>query len=192
MAGVTGDTFIIQGTGGRRVIDGSIRVNGSKNDAVQAIAATLLFRDGLTLTNLPDIDDVNKMLTLIRQLGVQVERDQRQVTIIAPKQLSIRRGELDNELAQKIRASILLTGPLLARYGSVGFPHPGGCVIGERPIDLFLEGFKAMGAVASKDDQGYKLTAPQGLAGTEIFFRNVSVTATETFIEEPPVSSCTS
>lgn len=181
MAGVTGDTFIIQGTAGRRVIDGSIRVNGSKNDAVQAVAAALLFRHGLALTNLPEIDDIVKMLTLVELLGVNVKYDERQTMITAPKRLS--RFSLDREIAEKIRASILLTGPILARYGTVIFPHPGGCVIGERPIDLFLTGFAKMGATVRAGGTQHLISAPRGgLQGTEIFFKNQSVTATETFM----------
>ena len=139
MAIVSGNTLIIEGTAGQRVINGSIRVNGSKNDAVQAIAAALLFRDGLALANLPDIDDVGKMLALLEDLGARIERRGRRAMIVAPKRLS--RFNLDSAIAEKIRASILLTGPLLARYGSVTFPHPGGCVIGDRPVDFFLSLF---------------------------------------------------
>lgn len=176
------EKFVIQGLAGKRTLAGTIKTNGSKNDAVQAIAAAFLFQDNLTLTNLPQIDDVEKMLTLVEHLDGQVASHGREVKITPPPRLSIRRGELDMELAKKIRASILFTGPLLARYGTVTFPHPGGCVIGERPIDLFLNGFKTMGATVTENEANYAIAAPRGLKGVEIFFRNVSVTATETFI----------
>ncbi|MBI4136363.1 MAG: UDP-N-acetylglucosamine 1-carboxyvinyltransferase [Candidatus Vogelbacteria bacterium] len=180
---VAGNTLIIEGTAGRQVINGSIRVNGSKNDAVQAIASSFLFKNGLTLTNLPAIDDVQKMLLLAEGLGARIERHGRQTMIAAPKRLSIRRGELDSAIAEKIRASILLTGPLIARYGSVTFPHPGGCVIGERPIDFFLAGFTRMGASVKGRRGSYVVSAPRrGLRGAAIFFKNQSVTATETFL----------
>ncbi len=181
MAIVAGDTLIIEGTAGRRVINGSIRVNGSKNDAVQAIAAALLFRDGLALANLPDIDDVEKMLALLQDLGARIERRGRRAVIAVPKRLS--RLNLDRAIAEKIRASILLTGPVLARYGSVTFPHPGGCVIGERPIDFFLDGFSQMGAKVKARRGSHMVVAPsRGLRGATIFFKNQSVTATETFL----------
>ncbi|MBI2100586.1 MAG: UDP-N-acetylglucosamine 1-carboxyvinyltransferase [Candidatus Vogelbacteria bacterium] len=178
---MAGDTLIIEGTAGRRVINGSIRVNGSKNDAVQAIAAAFLFKNGLTLTNLPQIDDMQKMLALAGNLGCQVAVGRNKATIKAPRLLS--RATLDIALAEKIRASILLTGPLLARYGSVTFPHPGGCVIGERPIDFFLAGFRQLGASVRLQSGSYVVSAPgRGLRGGTIFFKNQSVTATETFL----------
>jgi len=174
------EKFVIQGLEGKRILTGTIKINGSKNDAVQAIAASFLFRERLTLTNLPPIDDVDKMLTLVEQLGSQIIRGKCEVQINPPSNLS--RVTLDMKLAKKIRASILFTGPLLARYHAITFPHPGGCVIGERPIDLFLSGFQMMGARVTESDQNYTIEAPTGLTGAEIFFRNVSVTATETFI----------
>jgi len=174
------EKFVIQGLDGKRTLTGTIKTNGSKNDAVQAIAAAFLFRDFLTLSNLPQIDDVNRMLILAEHLGGQVTRQKREVSINPPPRLS--RSNLDMELAKKIRAAILFTGPILARYHAITFPHPGGCVIGERPIDLFLSGFKTMGATVTENEAGYTIAAPRGLQGAEIFFRNVSVTATETFI----------
>ncbi|MBI2097471.1 MAG: UDP-N-acetylglucosamine 1-carboxyvinyltransferase [Candidatus Vogelbacteria bacterium] len=177
---MAGDTLIIEGQAGRRVINGSIRVNGSKNDAVQAIAAAFLFKNGLTLANLPQIDDVQKMLWLAKDLGAEVKISGR-TAFIRPPRMS--RATLDTEIAEKIRASILLTGPLLARYGSVTFPHPGGCVIGERPIDFFLAGFRQMGASVRHRRGSYEVNAPgRGLRGAAIFFKNQSVTATETFL----------
>ena len=175
-------TLKIRGSAGRKVIDGSIRVNGSKNDAVQAVASSFLFQDGLTLENLPAIDDIDKMLELAKLLGAKVEQTDHNVTITAPKKL-LQNGELDKKIAKHIRASILFTGPLLARYGEVTFPHPGGCVIGARPIDFFLDGFNRMGATATESGDGYMIKAPPGgLKGAKIFFKNQTVTGTETFM----------
>lgn len=86
------------------------------------------------------------------------------------------------EISKRFRASIVASGPMLARTGKVVFPHPGGCVIGARPIDLFLEGFKKMGAVVEENERSYAVVASGGLKGAEIFFRNQSVGATETFM----------
>lgn len=175
------DTLIIEGLGGRRLAKGTLRVNGSKNDAVQAIAATILFRDSLSLTNLPQIDDVSKMLTLVEQLGGKIKQRKKSTTISLP--LKLPHPQLDEALACQIRASILFTGPLLARYGEVTFPYPGGCVIGERPIDFFLKGFAEMGATIVDERHQHLIRAPRGgLRGTTIFFKNQSVTATETFL----------
>ena len=175
------DTLIIEGAGGKRLIRGTVQVNGSKNDAVQAIAAGLICRTPLKLENLPQIDDVSKMLALVERLGGEVKRGKRSASILPPANLA--HPKLDEEIAEKIRASILFSGPTLARYGEVTFPHPGGCVIGERPIDFFLHGFRAMGARVVDEGKGYLIRAPRGgLRGATIFFKNQSVTATETFL----------
>ena len=174
------EVFVIDGFGGRRVIDGSIKVNGSKNDAVQAFAASLLFKSGYGVTDVPDIDDISKMGALLEKLGVGVLKNNKKWSFNTK---NITSHVIDPEVACKIRASILLTGPLLARSVKVNFPHPGGCVIGERPIDLFLDGFKQMGAKVEENEVGYKITAPKGgLNGVTIFFRNQTVTGTETFM----------
>jgi UDP-N-acetylglucosamine 1-carboxyvinyltransferase len=91
--------------------------------------------------------------------------------------------EFDRVLAKRMRASVVLTGPILARFGEVSFPYPGGCVIGTRPVDLFIEGYQKMGASVKEEDERFIITAKDGtLKGAEIFFRVQSVTATETFM----------
>ncbi len=174
------DTLIVEGLGGERKIKGSIAVSGSKNDALQALPATLLFDSPLTLTNVPEIEDIEKLSKLLSELGVKITRGERILTLDSS---AIDNSTLDPAIAKKLRASIILTGPLLARTGKVSFPHPGGCVIGERPIDLFLSGFERMGAKVSLRDDVYHLTTKDGkLKGAEIFFRNQTVTGTECFL----------
>ncbi len=181
MAFMTGDKLLIEGLAGRRLASGTIRINGSKNDAVQAIAAAALFRGGLILNNLPDIADIGQMLLLLENLGATTKRAKRRVQISLPARIT--NPALKLEIAKKIRASILLTGPILARYGSAIFPHPGGCVIGQRPIDFFLNGFAQMGATIKEIGPEYHLVVPgKRLRGATIFFKNQSVTATATFL----------
>jgi UDP-N-acetylglucosamine 1-carboxyvinyltransferase len=113
-------------------------------------------------------------------MGGAVTHKEHDVTIDTRKLAST---TLTLEIAKRLRASVVLTGPILARYGRVRFPHPGGCVIGERPIDLFLEGYAKMGASVKHVGKFYDIRAPKGgLRGAEIFFRLQSVTGTETFM----------
>lgn len=158
---------------------GSVGVRGAKNAVLKSMAAALIFEDPLTLSNVPQIEDVARMGELLRALGARVTEGEGTCTIDTS---GVKGGEVDDKLARTLRASIVLTGLLLARFGSVSFPHPGGDVIGERPIDLFLEGFQKMGASVSRSGERYEVTARGGLAGAEIFFRFVSVTGTETLM----------
>ncbi len=173
--------FLIQGFGGRRIIDGEIRVNGAKNDALPGLAAALLFRDGLRLSNVPALKDIDGMLELLSGLGVGWSRAKPREYQLVTTKLSA--AKLKPEIAKRLRGSMLLTAPLLARLGEATFPHPGGCVIGARPIDIFLEGFQAMGVKLHKGEKIYRLRVPSGrLRGARIFLKNVSVTATEAFL----------
>ncbi len=150
--------FVVEGLGGKKTLRGEIAVKGAKNAALKALSASVLFDDAVSIENLPDIEDVKRMQELLAG-GLPV---------------------LKKEIAERLRASIVLTGPTLARYGTVTFPFPGGCVLGERPIDLFLGGFKALGAVVEEKDELFTITGK--LKGARIFFPSVSVTATETLM----------
>ena len=175
------EQFLIKGLSGKKELSGTIRVNGAKNAALKAIAATLLFKDTVTLKNLPDIEDVHRMIDLMSEMGVMVTKKGKHTYSFDTSTLHT--SSLPPKISKRLRASIVLTGPLLSRMGKVSFPHPGGCVIGKRPIDLFIEGFQKMGALAEVTDEIYVVRAKKnGLVGAEIFLRNASVTATETFI----------
>lgn len=119
------------------------------------------------------------MSELIEGLGGSVTRSPHECTVHTADMVS---ADLDPVLATRLRASIFLSGPLLARFGHVRMPHPGGDVIGARPIDLFLLAFQKLGATVTKDGEWYDVRAPQGLAGADIFFPFISVGATETLL----------
>ncbi|MFA5841595.1 MAG: UDP-N-acetylglucosamine 1-carboxyvinyltransferase [Candidatus Paceibacterota bacterium] len=176
--------FIISGLAGKKKLSGKISVSGAKNSALKAMAASILFRDEVRICNVPLIEDVARIADLLQELGAKVKRGG-DTCNISPENISS--TDLASEISKRLRASIVLSGPLLARMGRVSFPHPGGCVIGERPIDIFLEGFEKMGAKVSVENDGkrmrYVVTAPgKKLRGAEIFCRLQSVTVTETFM----------
>ena len=164
---------------GRRKIAGTHRVSGNKNAALPMIAASLLTSEPVTLTNLPEIDDVERMLEVAKNFGVKVVCDpkERSVTLTAAK---IRSAKIDPALAARIRTSFLFAGPLLARLGRVSLPPPGGDAIGHRRLDTHFAGFKALGAMAKV---GRKTLAFRGsLSGAKILLDEASVTATENIL----------
>jgi UDP-N-acetylglucosamine 1-carboxyvinyltransferase len=176
---MTRDKFVVTGLGGRKKLSGSIEVRGSKNAVLPVMASSLLFKDPITIKEVPHIEDVSQMAGLLADLGLEVKFKERSVRI-DPKDIS--KSDLDNELAKRMRSSTFLVGPLLARTGKASFPHPGGCVIGERPIDLFLNSFQKMGARIQEKGGRYHLGVKGKLKGTEIFFPVQSVGATGAFM----------
>ncbi|OGG71895.1 UDP-N-acetylglucosamine 1-carboxyvinyltransferase [Candidatus Kaiserbacteria bacterium RIFCSPLOWO2_01_FULL_51_21] len=176
------DVFRIEGLEGGQALRGKVRVNGAKNAVLKSMAASILFEDELVLSNVPHIEDVERVAELLSALGAKVGRNKNSYTIDTE---GIGKPELDDAIARRLRASIVFSGPLLARFGRVSFPHPGGDVIGAgaRPIDLFLEGFQKMGCTVLTEGDRYHIVADDGrLRGAEIFFISVSVTATETLM----------
>jgi len=180
MTEISQEALKITGYEGKRNLSGTIQVGGAKNAALKVMAATLLFKDRVVLENVPDIEDVLRMAELLEDLGGTVVKKNSHTFEITTNKDS--KTELNQKISSRMRSSVALIGPLLSRFGSVSFPHPGGCVIGERPIDMFLDGFEKMGAKVSHKNNHYTLNADGKLHGTEIFFKNQSVTATETFI----------
>lgn len=174
--------FLIRG--GKKLL-GEIAVKGAKNAVLKAMAASLLFSRPITLENVPAIEDVSRLAELLEKLGAKTERKKERMLRIDPT--PIKSGRLDTEIAKRLRASMVLVGPLLARRGEAIFPYPGGCVIGKRPIDIFLDGWKAMGAkineanVSGATVGGFAIKAKK-LHGTDFTFRVVSVTGTETLM----------
>jgi UDP-N-acetylglucosamine 1-carboxyvinyltransferase len=161
-------------------LKGEIEVKGAKNQALKIIPAAILSREKITIKNLPAIEDVDKALELIKEIGGVINRGADFVEI---ETANINQSELPETLVNKFRASVMFAGPTLVRLGEVKFPHPGGCVIGagERPIDLFLEGFKAFGATITETDKHYHIKA-ENLHGAEYFFSTVTVTGTESLM----------
>lgn len=170
--------FII--TGGQK-LSGEIAVKGAKNAALKIIPAALLSAETMTINNLPQIEDIGKSFDLLSDLGAEISFSGSSA-VINPK--NINKTELQPKLADKFRTSVMFVGPMLARFGEVKFPHPGGCVIGagSRPIDLFLEGFKAFGATVTEESGKYYHVQAKKLQATDFFFPLVSVTVTESLM----------
>ncbi|MEO7665587.1 MAG: UDP-N-acetylglucosamine 1-carboxyvinyltransferase [Dehalococcoidia bacterium] len=157
-------------------LKGTIRPAGNKNAALPVIAATLLATEPVTLHNIPRIKDVEILLALLQDLGATVEWTAASTVCIDGR--NVKPKGLDPDLSAKIRASILLLGPLLGRFGSVTLPPPGGDVIGRRRVDTHFQAFVELGAEVGVGAD-YKVTAPKGLEGADIFLDEPSVTGTE-------------
>ncbi len=160
---------------GGKKLKGEIKVNGAKNCALKIIVASLLSKEEITIKNVPQIEEINRLLELCVSLGSVVSRDGDVVKIKTEKLITT---NLDPVLVKKIRVSVLLLGVVLLREGRVHMPHPGGCAIGKRPIDLFISGLQKLGATVVEDETGYTFKAEK-LQGAEIFFPIISVTGTE-------------
>src|SRR2546426_501854 len=161
---------------GGRALKGTTRPAGNKNAALPILAATLLADGPCRVDNVPHIRDVETMLALLEHLGAVVEWTGPNAVAVDPRAAAPR--ELDPALCARIRASILLAGPMLARFGRVQLPPPGGDVIGRRRIDTHFLALERLGAEITVGDT-YQLEAPRGLAGADIFLDEPSVTGTE-------------
>jgi UDP-N-acetylglucosamine 1-carboxyvinyltransferase len=142
--------------GGRR-LSGSIKVSGSKNSSLPILAATLLTREPCIVHGVPDLSDTNYMLQILAHLGAQVERASGTVTVTAAKIHSV----APYDVVRKMRASVCVLGPLLGRCKEASVALPGGCVIGDRPIDLHLKGFEALGSAVRVEGGDIKVFAPK-------------------------------
>jgi UDP-N-acetylglucosamine 1-carboxyvinyltransferase len=163
--------------GGRR-LSGSVPIMGAKNAALPQIAAALLSGAPLTLLNLPDVVDVQSMLSLLGSYGVAV-RD-RTPNIVTLDAGAAKNAEAPYDTVRKMRATVLVLGPLVARFGSARVSLPGGCAIGARPVDLHLKALAALGALVDIVGGYIQAAAPSGLRGARIVFTTPSVGATET------------
>src|SRR4051812_19272932 len=170
------DYFVIEGGA---PLAGRIRPEGNKNAALPLLAASLLTSEPVELDNVPRIRDVDAMLELLDDLGVEVAWTG--ANRVRLRAADVRTTALDVRLAERIRASLLLAGPLLARCGRVELPPPGGDVIGRRRVDTHLLAFEGLGATISVG-QTYRIWAEGGLRGTELFLDEASVTGTENAI----------
>ena len=160
---------------GGRPLAGTIRPSGNKNAALPIIAAAVLTEHPVMLENVPRIRDVEVLVELVKSVGVSCEWAERNTLKMHAK--NVKAAELDPELCRRIRASILLAAPLLARSGSVELPPPGGDVIGRRRLDTHFLALERLG-VAFDLDESFKLSTP-GLRGADVFLDEPSVTATE-------------
>ncbi|MGH8189996.1 MAG: UDP-N-acetylglucosamine 1-carboxyvinyltransferase [Rhodanobacteraceae bacterium] len=172
------DKFVIEGG---RQLEGEVRISGAKNAALPILAASLLTEEPLRLRNIPQLEDIVTMKALLAQMGVKLTSGS--LTSSSEMDLNIDAGHVHHcfapyELVKTMRASILVLGPLLARFGEADVSLPGGCAIGARPVDLHLQGLKAMGAEVSVDT-GYIKARTDGLVGADIVLEKVTVTGTE-------------
>jgi UDP-N-acetylglucosamine 1-carboxyvinyltransferase len=167
-------TFRIQGG---RPLTGTLAIAGRKNSALPLIAATVLNRGTTTLTNLPEIDDVAVMLDILEKLGATVKKGEHQVTINTAN-LTPANAVIPEEDGRRLRGSLLFLGPLLARFGRARLPHPGGCIIGKRPVGVHFDAVEAMGATITTEGDWYEVTANE-LHATTFFMTEASVTGTE-------------
>jgi len=142
--------------GGRR-LSGSIKISGSKNSSLPILAATLLTRQPCVVHGVPDLSDTNYMLQILAHLGAQVERASGTVTVTAEKIHCV----APYDVVRKMRASVCVLGPLLGRCKEASVALPGGCVIGDRPIDLHLRGFEALGSAVRVEGGDIKVFAPK-------------------------------
>lgn len=166
---------------GQKAIGGEISVMGAKNAALKFIVASLICDEPVTLTNMPNIEDVRRMLKLVAALGAKVEHDiKKHIVHIDPRTLT--QFEITPEMAKASRTSIMLVAPLLVRFGKAHIGYPGGCVLGRRPIDLYLKGYQQFGAAMTTEDDTFQFVATPEIHGTTFVFPFISVVATETFI----------
>ena len=162
-------------TGGR-TLNGEINISGAKNAALPILCAGLLTADTLTLTNVPKLNDIATTLKLLGQMGVRCERASDDTVSITANQLSAL--EAPYELVKTMRASILVLGPLLARFGEARVSLPGGCAIGQRPVDQHIHGLAALGADIQVE-HGFVIAKAKRLKGAVIRTDMVTVTGTE-------------
>ena len=162
-------------TGGKRLI-GEIKISGAKNSALPILAASLLSSKNITLTNVPQLKDISTMLTLLQSMGVEVIFDEKMRLILNAKEIKTFIAPYD--LVKTMRASILVLGPLLSRFGEAEVSLPGGCAIGARPVNLHIEGLRAMGADIQVKN-GYIMANAKKLYGADYYFPEISVTGTE-------------
>ncbi len=168
------DKLIIQGGS---VLEGEVRISGAKNAALPILAGSLLATQPVKITNMPHLRDITTMMELTGGMGARfVLDDHRGVEVYAE---DIRSFEAPYELVKTMRASILVLGPLLTRFGQARVSFPGGCAIGARPVDLHLKGMEKLGAKITIDNGYIHASAPKGLQGCDIAFDTVTVTGTE-------------
>lgn len=168
----------LQIQGGKK-LSGTVTISGAKNAALPIIAATLLSDKDVTLTNLPNVVDIRTLLKLLTMLGGKVEHEGTTAKI---NNGSIISTKAVYEIVAQMRASILVLGPLLARFGECEVSLPGGCAIGQRPIDLHLKALEAMGAKIEIKGGYVRAEAHEGLHGAKIVFDKITVGGTENIV----------
>ena len=176
------DKLLIRG--GRR-LEGEVVISGAKNAALPELCAALLTAEPVTLTNVPRLQDVSTTLKLLRNMGAKAERSEAQPDTVALDAGPVSSPEAPYDLVKTMRASILVLGPLLARFGEATVSLPGGCAIGSRPVDQHIKGLQQMGAEIVVEHGNIVATLPKGakrLKGARITTDMVTVTGTENLL----------
>jgi UDP-N-acetylglucosamine 1-carboxyvinyltransferase len=168
------DKFIIQGG---KTLRGEIAVKGAKNVAFPLICASILTKEDCIIENVPLIEDVFRLLEILEGMGAEVEWLADRIVKVNTRNIDPKR--IDKRRVSRFRGSVLLFGPLLARFGKVTITMPGGDIIGARPIDTHIDAFRQLGIRVKTERQGYTLSVPKKFAANEIILNEFSVTATE-------------
>lgn len=163
---------------GGKQLNGTIDISGAKNSALILMCASLLTDESMKFTNMPTtLRDIGTLTKVLERMGAIVATGPTGTMAIQAKNITSTKADYD--LVKQMRASFLVMGPLLARFGEATVSQPGGCAIGTRPIDFHLDGFKALGAKVELEDGYVRVSAPNGLKGADVTFPRVSVGATE-------------
>ena len=174
---------------GGKKLSGSVKISGAKNAALPLIALSILSKNEVVIKNLPAVSDIHTLIQLLSNLGAKCEFLDANIAKIDPREVNSTKAIYD--IVRKMRASILVLGPLLARFRHCEVSLPGGCAIGARPIDLHLSALEKMGAEV-KIEQGYVVcTAKKGLKGATINFDKITVTGTENIVMAAALASGT-
>ncbi|MEA3330865.1 MAG: UDP-N-acetylglucosamine 1-carboxyvinyltransferase [Campylobacterota bacterium] len=164
---------------GVKSLNGTIKISGAKNASLPLIAMTILAKNRVNIKNLPLVADINTLLKLLSNLGAKCEfKDDRVVVDTS----SLNQTKATYDIVKTMRASILVLGPILARFGHCEISLPGGCAIGQRPIDLHLKALEHMGATINIKSGYVEATAPNGLKGCDIIFDKITVTGTANIV----------
>ena len=158
-------------------LDGEIRISGAKNAALPILMGALLSDSAVRVGNVPHLHDITTTLELLGRMGVTITVDERSGVVIDPSTLTDTEAAYD--LVKTMRASILVLGPLLAKFGTADVSLPGGCAIGSRPVDLHLRGLEQMGAKIKVENGYIRATSGNGLKGAHLMMDQVTVTGTE-------------
>ena len=164
---------------GKQKLKGSVKISGAKNAALPLLTSTILSKNKINISNLPDVVDINTLLKLLEMLGSTYSKAD---GVLSIDSTTISKTKATYEIVKTMRASILVLGPLLARYGHCEVSLPGGCAIGQRPVDLHLKALEQMGAVIEIKNGYIEAKAPNGLKGTTIVFDKITVTGTENIL----------
>ena len=160
-------------------LSGEIKISGAKNASLPLIAMTILAKNNVAIKNLPKVADINTLLKLLSNLGADIDKQEHCVNV---NTTPLHETKATYDIVKTMRASILVLGPILARFGHCEVSLPGGCAIGQRPVDLHLKALESMGAKIEIKGGYIEATAPNGLKGCEIIFDKITVTGTANIV----------